>query len=109
MSDLGPILASWHEWRAAYSCERKLARLSAPASDLDDDERLERMLLASIEEEIARLPRDMQLALQHAARAEYLSTCAVRNPRLPTGEALAELTERAKSRLWHRLIYLGLL
>lgn len=109
MRELPSLLARWHEWRSGFSHERKFERVAVPDTETDDEERLERMLLASVEEEIARMPREHQIALQHVARCEFLASCAVRNPRLPTGASLEKLVNEAKARLWHRLNYLGLI
>lgn len=109
MRELPDILARWHDWRVGYSHERKLARVAVSDMDEEDDERLDRMLMASVEEEIARLPRDMQLALAHVARATSLGYEVFCSPRLPRGHQLAQLVNDSQRRLWQRLTYLGLI
>lgn len=109
MRELPDILARWHDWRAGFSHERKLARVAVSDPDEEDDDRLERMLMASIDEEVNRLPQKMQLALAHVGRNTSLGYEVFHSPRLPEGEALTQLVGDAQRRLWHRLTYLGLL
>lgn len=110
MRELPSILSRWHDWRAGFSHERKFARVAQLAdSDEEEDERLERMLMASIDEEVARLPQAQQLALQHTARAQSLGLDVFTNPRLPAGPRLDRLLEEAQRNLWKRLTYLGLI
>jgi hypothetical protein len=111
MSEMGSLLGRWHQWRAGYSTERKHARAPALwAPDGDDlEESLERLQLASVEQEIERLPQQTQQALQHVARMECMGVEVVFNPRLPRGPALDQLCERAVRDLERRLLALGLL
>lgn len=94
-----------------YSHERKFARASllhgAPDDDLD--EQLERLTMSHIDEEIARMPREVQLALQHVARAECMGVEVMFSPRLPRGPALDRICVRAVRELERRLLHLGLI
>lgn len=109
MSQMGSLLGRWHQWRRGYSTERKFARVALLSSPYDDEDTLERLVMANIEEEIERLPQEMRLALQHVARAECMGVEVIFSPRLPTGAALDSLCERAVDELERRLLHLGLL
>lgn len=110
MSQMGSLLGRWHQWRRGYSVERKHARVTLPAAVHDDDEELlERLTMVNVEEEIERLPQQMQLALAHVARAECLGVEVVFSPRLPKGAELDSLCEQAVAELERRLLHLGLL
>lgn len=104
---LAELLGQWHEWRGGYSHERSYARV-AFASPADEEDELQRLQMLSVEEAIAALPRDFQLALQHFARAQALGVEVIMNPRLPTGTALENLTERALDALRRRLSASGI-
>lgn len=109
MSQIGSLLGRWHQWRKGYSHERKHARVALLDGPHDDEEIIERLTMANIEEEIERLPQEMQLALAHVARAECLGVEVIFSPRLPQGAALDSLCERAVAELERRLLHLGLL
>ncbi len=110
MSELGSLLGRWHQWRRGFSHERKLERVSPFAyEDTDDAEwQLERLLMAAVDEEVQRLPKDLQLALQHVARAECMGVEVVFNPHL-AGKDLDALVDRAMRELQRRLIASGVL
>jgi hypothetical protein len=105
------MLGRWHQWRRGYSPERRFARVAllhgAPDDDLD--EQLDRLTMQHLSEEIEHMPPDMRLAIEHAARAECLGVEVIFSPRLPKGEALDTLVNRALCELERRLVYLGVL
>ena len=110
---LGSLLGRWHQWRRRFTTERRLAR---PTIDLRSDGadaaeyEWESQLMATLEAEIERLPRDMQLALQHLARAECMGVEVFVNPHLPANRISHErLVQRAARELAHRLEWLGLM
>jgi len=104
MDQLGPLLGRWHQWRREFSHERKLVRVSPFACVADDDDtRLEHYLMLTIEQEIQRLPQDLQLALQHVARAECMGVEVMFNPHL-AGKDLDRLVTRAKRELERKLV-----
>lgn len=109
MSQMGSLLGRWHQWRRGYSVERKHARVALLNSPYDDEDTLERLVMANIEDEIGRMPTEMQLALAHVARAECMGVEVMFSPRLPRGDALDSLCERAVDELERRLLHLGLL
>ena len=107
---LGSLLGRWHQWRRGYSHEKKLARVALLSAPTDDDEdTLERLTMVHIEQEIERMPQELQLALQHVARAECMGVEVMFSPRLPKGPALDSLCEKAVTELERRLLHLGLL
>lgn len=103
MSDLGSLLGRWHQWRRAYSVERGYARLTYAKQPGFDDE-LERLQMESIERAVAELPRDMQLAIQHWARAEAMGVEVIHNPHLGPRGQREELVTRALRELHRRLV-----
>jgi len=105
---MGSLLGRWHQWRRGYSHERKLSRVALLNSPHDDEDTLERITMANIEAEVERLPRDMQLALQHVARAECMGVEVIFNPHLNTPD-LPALCDRAVAELRRRLLHLGVL
>jgi hypothetical protein len=114
MHDLGTLLGRWHQWRGHYSHERGFAQVRgvavASSGDDDDDAELEAMQMRSLEAEIAKLPPELQLALQHVARAECLGVEVVMLNRLPHNKAARDaLCARAMQILERRLIALGLM
>ncbi len=104
---MGSVLGRWHQWRSGYTLERKHARASLLHAD-DDDTALERLTMENIEAEIARLPRDWQLAIQHVARRECLGVEVLFNPHLKTAD-LQALCDKAVTELERRLLRLHLL
>lgn len=109
--ELGSLLGRWHQWRRGYSHERSYAHVQHPAPfDTDPDEDLEGMLMRAIEEEADKLPADLQLALQHVARAECLGVEVVMMNRLPRERAAREsLCAQALRELEKRMVALGLM
>lgn len=102
------LLGRWHQWRGAFSHERGYAR-AVYASPVDDEDELERLTMAAIEAEIANLPREDQLALQHVARAECMGVEVLFNPRLGNAATRTTAIERALTRIEKRLLQLGVL
>lgn len=111
MSEISSVLGRWHQWQRTYSPERKYARaaLLQGAPDDDGEDRLERLTMAHIDEEIARMPQQVQLALRHVAAAECMGVEVMFSPRLPRGPALDLICVRAVRELERRLLHLGLL
>lgn len=112
MSDIGSLLGRWHQWRSNYTPERKFARaalLHGVADDPLDEDAFENRTMATIEAEIANMPREVQLALQHVARAECLGVEVMFSPRLPRGPALDHICVRAVRELERRLLRAGVL
>lgn len=109
--ELGSLLGRWHQWRRGYSHERGYARVRATSwVDADDDDVLEVMLMRAIEDEAEKLPADLQLALQHVARAECLGVEVIMLNRLPRDRAARDsLCERALRELEKRMVALGLM
>ncbi len=106
---LGSLLGRWHQWRRGYSHERGYSRPLGFNTPVSDDE-LECMLMASIEDEVSLMPRELQLAVQHVARAECLGVEVFHNPHLPISkDAQASLVERAMDELERRLERMGVL
>lgn len=68
------MLGRWHQWRRQYSHERGFVRSPAPpAGDTaDTEEQLEQLVMLTIERTVEGMPRALQLALQHVARAECM-------------------------------------
>lgn len=102
MSELASLLGRWHQWRRGFSHERKLRRIDYGADTDDAEEQLERLLMAAVDEEVARLPRAMQLALQHVARAECMGVEVMFTPQI-AGPGLDDLCDRAMRELERRL------
>jgi hypothetical protein len=103
------LLGRWHQWRRAFSHERGYAR-NAMFRDLDGDgDEFEAMQLRTIEAEISRLPADMQLALQHVARAECMGVEVIFSPRLRNAHERDSLIARAMAELERRLLHLGVI
>jgi hypothetical protein len=112
MHELGSMLGRWHQWRAAYSPERRHARAALMRGDgaAHDDDDFEHMLMESLETVIDRMSPQHQLALQHVARAECLGVEVIMSPRLPPNHARREaLCVEAMRELERRLIASGLL
>lgn len=108
--DIGSLLGRWHQWRAAYSHERGYAQVRVPAWLDEEEEDWERRTMAALEDEIARLPQDLQLALQHVARSECLGVEVIMLNRLPHDKAARDaLCARAVQTLQRRLVALGLM
>jgi hypothetical protein len=107
---LGSLLGRWHQWRRAYSHERGYARPARLLRDeQDEDDLLERLTMSALEDHITRLPGDLQLALQHVARAECLGVEVIMNPRLGDKEQRTSLVERALAELERKLLHAGVL
>lgn len=112
MSDIGSLLGRWHQWRRAYSPERRYARvalLQGAPDDPDDEQAFEVVTMRAIEAEIERMPPDVRLALQHVARAECMGVEVMFSPRLPRGPALDHICVRAVRELERRLVHMGIL
>jgi hypothetical protein len=108
--ELGSLLGRWHQWRAAYSHERGYAQVRMPAWFDEEEEDWEARAMQSLEDEITRLPQELQLALQHVARAECLGVEVIMLNRLPQNKAARDaLCERALKALEARLLALDLL
>lgn len=107
MSPMGSLLGRWHQWRSGYPMERKYARAALLHAE-DDEAVLDRLTMENIEAEIDRMPKDMQLALQHVARRECLGVEVMFNPHLNTPD-LQALCDRAVKELERRLLRGGLL
>jgi hypothetical protein len=73
------LLGRWHQWRRAYSHERGFARVGY-ASPADEEDELDRLTMSAMEDVIAGMPAPMQLALQHAGRAECNGVEVVLSP-----------------------------
>lgn len=82
MHELGSLLGRWHQWRRAYSVERGYARVPLTPPDADSDDELEMLLMMAVEREVAQMPQEHQLAVQHVARAECMGVEVMFNPRL---------------------------
>lgn len=111
MRELGSLLGRWHQWRRAYSHERKYARGATPvtAGEHDDDD-FEAMLMQAMECEIEGMTQQHQLALQFVARAECLGVECIMNQRLPSDRAEREsLCQEALRDLHRRLLRIGIL
>jgi hypothetical protein len=107
---LASLLSRWHQWRRAYSHERGYARSSLLLrTAADEEDELERMAMQSIDEAIATLTSDEQIALQHVARAECLGVDVFMNPRLGSQQHRQALVGRAVSALERRLLTCGVL
>jgi hypothetical protein len=108
--ELGSLLGRWHQWRHHYSHERGYARtlLWADGGD-DDDYAFERMQMESIEREVNALPRELQLAIQHVARAECLGVEVLMHPSMVNKAARESLVARAMVELTKRLLQAGVM
>lgn len=105
--DLSAFLARWHSWRAGYSPERAFARAQPFHVDSSDDER---ELMGMLDGEIDKMPRDVQLMLQHLAQAHYLGVDVFKLGRIPDhGPAREALETKALDQLDKALLRLGLL
>ena len=108
-SRLHSLLGRWHQWRRAYSHERGFVRAQFAIGAEDDENELEELTMRLIEDEIAALPRDEQLALQHVARAECMGVEVIFNPRLGSLLQREAVIERALSGIERKLLRLGVL
>lgn len=107
---LGSLLGRWHQWRSAYSYERGYTRQRLDVGSSDDDDELEALQMREVEEAIASMPREQQLALQHVARAECLGVEVLFNPHLKLSRSQREtLIRRAIAELERRLLHVGVL
>lgn len=106
---LGSLLGRWHQWRRAYSHERGYARPALVVSDTDLEDELEQLTMRILDATVEALPRDLQLAAQHAARAECLGVEVIMNPRLGGREERDRLVQRALAELQRRLEHEGVL
>ncbi len=106
---LGSLLGRWHQWRRAYSHERGYARAVLTASATDSEDDLERTTMNAIESAIDAMPDDLQLALQHIARAECMGVEVITNPRLGPAERRRALVEQALIELERRLQWEGVM
>ena len=108
--ELGSLLGRWHQWRAGYSHERGFAQVRLPAWHDEEEEDWEARAMLTLEEEIAKLPQELQLALQHVARSECLGVEVIMLNRLPQNKAARDaLCVRAVRALEKRMLALGLL
>lgn len=105
---LGSLLGRWHQWRRAYSPERGYARVPH-LGNADPEDTLERITMLAVEEEIESMPRDMQLALQHVARAECMGVEVFTTPRLGNTAEREVLVQTALKELQRRLLRCGIL
>jgi hypothetical protein len=104
---LGSLLGRWHQWRRGYSTERGYARVGWLTDERDQEDELERLTMLALEEHIDHMPRDLQLALQHVARAECLGVEVIMNPRLGERATREALVQRAMADLERRLLQAG--
>lgn len=104
---LSEMLARWHDWRSHYSTQRGFAHVVAFGHGDHDDEH---ELMLQVDELVERLPRRLQLALQHEARALALGVEVFHNPHLPTDHRrLNAQVQDARRELTAKLQRLGLL
>lgn len=101
------LLGRWHQWRRAWPMERGYARVVFLAGD--DEDELERLTMQAVEEEIERLPPDLQLALSHVGRAECMGVEVVMSTRLGNDARRAAIVERALSAIEKRLLQAGVM
>lgn len=106
---LGALLGRWHQWRRAYSHERGYARPALVAGDCDREDDLERLTMSSIDAHVAEMPQELQIALQHVARAECMGVEVIMNPRLGDRVHREALVDRALAELERRLMRDGVL
>ena len=111
---LGGLLARWHQWRGQYALARSYrgyrVRGVYGADSEESEEALERLTMRAVEAEIADMPRDMQLALQHAARAQALGVMVFASPALPANpEQRSALVTKSLAELQRRLLRAGVL
>jgi hypothetical protein len=106
---LGSLLGRWHQWRRAYSHERGYARASLDAApSFEDSDELESMQMRAIDTAVESMPFDMQIALQHIARAECMGVEVLFIGRMPADKAAREsLIERAQRELYAKLLRMG--
>lgn len=102
------LLGRWHQWRRAYSNEKGYVRAYSPMH-LDHEDELEALTMTAMEDAIDTLPAQLQLALQHVARAECLGVEVIMSQRLGTHEQRAATIEQALSRIQKRLLHMGIL
>jgi hypothetical protein len=111
--ELGSLLGRWHQWRRHYSHERGYAYARMPAwadaADGDEDRAFERMQMEAIEREVNALPRELQLALQHVARAECLGVEVLMHPAMVSMAVRESLVARAMVELTKRLLQAGVM
>src|SRR5262245_34071387 len=101
MSELGSMLGRWHQLRRQYTPERGFVTSNVrPLDSADTEEQLEQLVMLTIERTIEQLPRPLQLALQHVARAECMGVEMVDDLFDPTTQdsmvplAMRELRDR---------------
>lgn len=111
MSELGSMLGRWHQWRRQYSHERGFVRSALPLEDVDctSEEQLEDLTMRAIERTIEQLPRPLQLALQHVARAECMGVEMLSHPDLFDDSHREAVCALALRELRARLEILGVL
>ncbi len=110
MHELGSLLGRWHQWRRAYSVERGYARAALPARDADAEDDLELLLMMAVEREVAQMPQEQQLAVQHVARAECMGVEVMFNPRLFADKKRGEsIVQHAIEALNKRLLRSGVI
>lgn len=108
--ELASLLARWHQWRQVFNTQRGYARarlLAAP--DAFDDDDFEQMVMNAVEDAVSGLPRDLQLALQHVARAECLGVEVLTVRALQSHERRHTLIAQAVEALRNRLGAAGVL
>lgn len=105
---IGSLLGRWHQWRRAYSHERGYARPVMPLHSRDAEDQLEHMTMMTLEDEITGMPQELQIALQHVARAECMGVEVITNPRLGDSMHREALVGRALFELHRRLLRAGL-
>lgn len=104
------MLGRWHQWRRHFSHERGYARQTVYcAPTVYDDDDFEQMMMEAVEREIADLPRDLQLAIQHVARAECLGVEVIKVAALAHRETRESLVSQALGILQRRLVAAGVL
>lgn len=71
--ELASLLGRWHQWRQRFNAERGYSRPRLfSAAGAFDDEDFEQLMMTAVEDAVLALPRELQLAIQHVARAECL-------------------------------------
>lgn len=110
MDELASILARWHQWRHRFNTARGYAqaRLFVASGEFDDDD-FEQMVMGAVEDAISTMPRDLQLALQHVARAECLGVEVLTVRALQGHERRHTLIAQAVEVLRNRLRAAGVL
>lgn len=109
MHELGSLLGRWHQWRRHYSHERGYARVSLVGGAADEDDMYELLQMQAVEAEVNAMARDLQLAVQHVARAECLGVEVLFHPMLHSARAREALVRRAMRELQRRLERAGIL